>query len=68
MVRCMLSRRAYDVKQTAEHDWCRGMICTTKSNWGQFVLSRAEAQKVNDAAREVHNERNRNTLKHSTCE
>ena len=35
--------------------------------WGQFVLARAEAQKVYGAARESHNERTRNTLKHSTC-
>ena len=32
---------------------------------GQFVLARAEAQRVCGAARESHNERTRNTLKHS---
>ena len=48
-------------------------------NFGQFVLARADAQRVygsmvgllwwvNGAARESHNEPTRNTLKHSTCE
>ena len=36
-------------------------------DWGQFVLARAETQRVYGAARESHNERTRNTLKHSTC-
>ena len=31
------------------------------------MLARAEAQRVYGAARESHNERTRNTLKHSTC-
>ena len=30
-------------------------------------LARAEAQRVHGAAKESHNERTRNTLKHSTC-
>ena len=34
---------------------------------GQFVLARVEAQKVDVAARKSHNERTKNTLKHSTC-
>ena len=35
-------------------------------HWGQFVLPRAEAQRVYGAARESHNVRTRNILKH--CE
>ena len=31
------------------------------------MLARAEAQMIYGAARELHNERTRNTLKHSTC-
>ena len=31
------------------------------------MLARGEAQRVNGAARESHNERAKNTLKHSTC-
>ena len=31
------------------------------------MLARAEAQRVYGAARESHNERTRNTRKHSTC-
>ena len=34
---------------------------------GQFVLARAEIQRVFGAARESHNERTRNTMKYSTC-
>ena len=58
------SRRAYDAKQTAYRAWCRSRIA---ENCGQFVLARVEAQRVYGAARESHNERTMNTLKHSTC-
>ena len=54
-------RRAYDAKQTADRSWCRAR---TADNWGQYVLARAEAQRVYGTARESHNERTRNTLKH----
>ena len=58
------SRRAHDARQTAYRAWCRA--CNTE-HWGQFVLARAEAQRVYGAARESYNERTRNTLKHSSC-
>ena len=54
-------RRAYGNKQTA---WCRAR---SADHWGRFVLARSEAQSVHGAARESHNERIKNTLKHSTC-
>ena len=57
-------RRAYDAKQTAYRAWCRS--CNA-DRWFQFVLAHAGAQRVYGAARESHNELNRNTLKHSTC-
>ena len=57
-------RRAYDAKQTAYRARCRAH---SAEHWGQFVLARAEAQRVCGAARELHNERTRNTLKYSTC-
>ena len=57
-------KRVYDAKQTAYHAWCRAR---SADHWGRFVLARAEAQRVYGAARESHNERTRNTLKHSTC-
>ena len=57
-------RRAYDAKQTAYHAWCRARIA---GHWGRFAFAPAEAQRVYGAARESHNERARNTLKHSTC-
>ena len=50
--------------QTAYHAWCRA---GSADHWGRFVLARAETQRVFVAARELHNERTRNTLKHSTC-
>ena len=56
--------RTYDAKQTADRAWCRAR---NVEHWGQFVLARAEAQWVYCAARELHNERTRNILKHSTC-
>ena len=56
--------RAYYAKQTAYRAWCRAR---NEEHCSQFVLVRAEAQKVNGAARESHNEQTRNTLKHSTC-
>ena len=43
--------------------WCRAR---SADHWGRFVLSRAEAKRVYGAARESHNERTRNTLKHCT--
>ena len=55
--------RAHDDKQTAYRAWFRA--CNA-DDWGQFVLAHAEAQRVHCAARESHNERTRNTLKHST--
>ena len=57
-------RRAYDAKQTVYRVWCRAR---NAEHWGQFVLARAEAQSVYGASRESHNERTRNTVKHSTC-
>ena len=57
-------RRAYDAKQTTYHVWFRAPNAT---HMGQFVLARAEAQRVYGAARESHNEPHRNTLKHSIC-
>ena len=56
--------RACDAKQTAYHGWCRAHWA---DHCGRFVLAPAEAQRVYGAARESHNERTRNTLKHSTC-
>ena len=56
-------RRAYDYQQTVYRAWCRAR---SADHWGQFVLARAEAQRVYRAARETHNERTRNTLKHFT--
>ena len=41
-------RRANDAKQTAYHGWC---IARNADHWGQFLLARAEAQKVYGAAR-----------------
>ena len=38
----------------------------SEDHLGQFLLVRAEAQRVYGAASELHNERTRNTLKHST--
>ena len=38
-------RRGYDAKQTAYHGWCSADHC------GQFVLVRAEAQRVYGATR-----------------
>ena len=55
---------AYDANQTAYHVWCRA--CNA-DYLGLFVLARAEAQRVCGAERESQNERNRNTLKQSTC-
>ena len=46
------------------HAWCRAR---SADHCGRFVLARAEAQRVYGAARESHNERTRNTLKHCTC-
>ena len=57
-------RRAYDAKQTAYHSWCRAH---NAEHWGQFLLARAEDQRVYGAARESYNEHIRNSLKHSTC-
>ena len=57
-------RSACDAKQTAYRAWCRAR---NAEHCGQFVLARAEAQWVYGAAWEFHNERTRNTLKHSTC-
>ena len=58
------SRRSdYEAKQTYRA-WYRSY---NVGHWGQFVLARAEAQRVSGAARELHIERTRNTLKHSTC-
>ena len=53
----------HDTKQTAYHAWCRE--CNT-DHCGQFELARAQAQRVNGAARESYNELTRNTLKYST--
>ena len=55
--------RALDAKQTTYHAWCRA--CNAE-HWGQFVFALAVAQRVYGAARESHNERTRNTPKHST--
>ena len=56
-------RRDGDGKQTAYYAWCSAR---SADHWGRFVLPRAEAQRVYGAARESHNERTWNTLKHST--
>ena len=56
--------RAYDAKQTAYCAWCRAR---NAEHWGQFVLARAEAQRIYGAARQSHNECTRNTLKNFTC-
>ena len=53
--------RAYDAKQTAYCAWCR---TRNADHWVLFVLVCAEDMRVYDAARESHNERARNTLKH----
>ena len=57
------SRRAYEAKQTVYRALCRARNAV---HWGQFMLARAEAQRIYGAAMESHNERTRNTLKHST--
>ena len=58
-------RSAYDAKQTAYRAW---FSARNSEHWGQFVLARAEAQKIFGAARKWHNEHTRNTLKVSpTC-
>ena len=57
-------RKAYDAKQTAYHAWC---IARNAEHWGQFVHARAEAQRSMVLSSKSRNERNRNTLKHSTC-
>ena len=57
-------RIAYDAKQTAYNAWCRAHSADHRD---RFVLARGEAQRIYGAARESHNERTRNTLKHSTC-
>ena len=56
--------RAYDAKQTAYRAWCRSR---NEEHFGQFVLALAEAPRGYGAARESHNERTRNTMKHPTC-
>ena len=56
-------QRAYDAKQTAYRARCR---TRNAEHWGQFVLARAEAQRVYGAARGSHYERTRITLKHFT--
>ena len=56
-------RTAIDAKQTASRAWCRAR---SADNWGQFVVARAEAQRVFVSARKSQNERTKNTLKHST--
>ena len=53
----------YDVKQTAYRAWCRA--CSVY-HWGRIVHALPEAQRVYGAAKELHNERTRNTL-YSTC-
>ena len=50
--------------QTAYRAWRRPR---NAEHLGQFVLARDVAQRVYGAVRESHNERTRNTLKHSTC-
>ena len=55
-------RKPYDAKQISYRAWCR---TRSADNLGRFVLDRAEAQKVYGDARESHNHRTRNTLKHS---
>ena len=55
---------AEDAKQTAYCAWCRAR---SVDPWSLFVLARAETQRVYAATIESHNERTRNTLKHSTC-
>ena len=57
-------QRVYDAEHTVYCARCRA--CSADHS-GRFVLARAEAQRVIGAARESHNERTRNTLKHSTC-
>ena len=55
----------HHAKQTAYRGaWFRAR---NVEHWGQFVLARAEAQRVYIAARESQNERTRNTMKLSTC-
>ena len=49
-------QRTHDAKQSAYRVWCRA--CN-----GQFVLARAEEQRVYGAAKESHNEHAGNTLK-----
>ena len=44
-----------------------GVRARSEDHWGQFVLPGAEAERVYGAAWESHNERTRNSLKHSTC-
>ena len=56
--------RAYDAKQTAYRAWWKAR---SADNLYHFLIARAEAQRVYGAARESHNERTRNTLKHSSC-
>ena len=60
----MPAARELMILQTAYRAWCR--TCNAEF-WGQFVLARAAAQRVYGATRELHNERTRNALKHSTC-
>ena len=55
--------RDYGSKQTDYRTWCRAR---NAEHWGQFVLARAEEQRVYGAARESDDERTMNTLKHST--
>ena len=55
-------RRAYDVKQTAYRAWCRTRrllrsICSCSFWPREFMVLQMDS----------HNERTRNTLKHSTC-
>ena len=57
-------RRAYYATETAYCALCRAR---SAEHWGQFVLARAEAQRVYGASRESLNERTRSTLKHFTC-
>ena len=57
-------QRVNDAKQTAYHALCRAQ---SVDHWGLFVLAHAEAQRIYGAARESHNKRTRNTLKHTTC-
>ena len=57
-------RKVYYAKQTAYHACCRARCA---DHCGRFVLARHEAQRVYGAARESHNERTWNSMKHSTC-